>query len=316
MYSSSVILVLSVGKGVYGFTLDPLYGEFVLTHKDIQIPKKGKIYSFNEGNYALWDDKLKKYVDSLKEPGPSNKPYSARYIGSLVGDFHRTMLYGGIYGYPADLKSKTGKLRLLYECAPMSYLAEQAGGKGSDGHKRILDIQPEQVCNSDHPLLCDLLFLSPSGSISMQAVVLSKPQPNLCTCNMMMDIDLWITWLGFGYATATKDSWTLHGWSFPGASTSAIVCGQHWRGREAGEILGMIMQTSEESAKKTLLDSISIPHVQTWPHFPSFLIPWNISTLVFGIFFEQCEKILGTMAKNELYQLNPQLLREDECHEF
>jgi fructose-1,6-bisphosphatase I len=145
MYSSSVILVLSVGKGVYGFTLDPLYGEFVLTHKDIQIPKKGKIYSFNEGNYALWDDKLKKYVDSLKEPGPSNKPYSARYIGSLVGDFHRTMLYGGIYGYPADLKSKTGKLRLLYECAPMSYLAEQAGGKGSDGHKRILDIQPEQV---------------------------------------------------------------------------------------------------------------------------------------------------------------------------
>ncbi len=190
MYSSSVILVLSVGKGVYGFTLDPLYGEFVLTHKDIQIPKKGKIYSFNEGNYALWDDKLKKYVDSLKEPGPSNKPYSARYIGSLVGDFHRTMLYGGIYGYPADLKSKTGKLRLLYECAPMSYLAEQAGGKGSDGHKRILDIQPEQVCNSDHPLLCDLLFLSPSGSISMQAVVLSKPQPNLCTCNIMMDIDL------------------------------------------------------------------------------------------------------------------------------
>jgi fructose-1,6-bisphosphatase I len=145
MYSSSVILVLSVGKGVFGFTLDPLYGEFVLTHKEIQIPKKGKIYSFNEGNYALWDDKLKKYVDSLKEPGPSNKPYSARYIGSLVGDFHRTMLYGGIYGYPADLKSKSGKLRLLYECAPMSYLAEQAGGKGSDGHKRILDILPEQV---------------------------------------------------------------------------------------------------------------------------------------------------------------------------
>lgn len=145
MYSSSVIMVLSVGKGVYGFTLDPLYGEFVLTHVDIKIPSKGKIYSFNEGNYQLWDDKLKKYVDDLKDPGSSGKPYSARYIGSLVGDFHRTMLYGGIYGYPSDKKSKNGKLRLLYECAPMSFLAEQAGGKGSDGHRRVLDIHPEQV---------------------------------------------------------------------------------------------------------------------------------------------------------------------------
>ncbi|MCO5561663.1 hypothetical protein L7F22_015284 [Adiantum nelumboides] len=145
MYSSSVIMVLSVGKGVYGFTLDPLYGEFVLTHSDVKIPSKGKIYSFNEGNYQLWDDKLKKYMDDLKDPGSSGKPYSARYIGSLVGDFHRTMLYGGIYGYPPDKKSKNGKLRLLYECAPMSFLAEQAGGKGSDGHKRILDIHPEQV---------------------------------------------------------------------------------------------------------------------------------------------------------------------------
>ncbi|KAG0557780.1 hypothetical protein M758_11G152700 [Ceratodon purpureus] len=144
MYSSSVILVLSVGDGVYGFTLDPLYGEFVLSHDKIQIPKKGKIYSFNEGNYGLWDDNLKKYVDSLKDAS-SGKPYSARYIGSLVGDFHRTMLYGGIYGYPKDSISKTGKLRLLYECAPMSYLAEQAGGKGSDGKNRILDIEPEQV---------------------------------------------------------------------------------------------------------------------------------------------------------------------------
>lgn len=145
MYSSSVIMVLSVGKGVYGFTLDPLYGEFVLTHNDIKIPSKGKIYSFNEGNYQLWDEKLKKYMDDLKDPGSSGKPYSARYIGSLVGDFHRTMLYGGIYGYPSDKKSKNGKLRLLYECAPMSFLAEQAGGKGSDGHRRILDIHPNEI---------------------------------------------------------------------------------------------------------------------------------------------------------------------------
>eukprot|EP00897_Mesotaenium_endlicherianum_P002489 jgi/Mesen1/2268/ME000154S01435 len=146
MYSSSVIMVLSVGTGVYGFTLDPMYGEFVLTHEKIQIPKKGSIYSFNEGNYALWTDKLKKYMDSLKEPELNGgKPYSARYIGSLVGDFHRTMLYGGIYGYPPDSKNVNGKLRLLYECAPMSYLAEQAGGKGSDGTKRVLDIIPEKV---------------------------------------------------------------------------------------------------------------------------------------------------------------------------
>ncbi|KAG8074389.1 hypothetical protein GUJ93_ZPchr0006g42380 [Zizania palustris] len=145
MYSSSVIFVLTIGTGVYVFTLDPMYGEFVLTQEKVQIPKSGKIYAFNEGNYALWDDKLKSYMDSLKEPGPSGKPYSARYIGSLVGDFHRTLLYGGIYGYPRDKKSKNGKLRLLYECAPMSFIVEQAGGKGSDGHQRILDIMPTEI---------------------------------------------------------------------------------------------------------------------------------------------------------------------------
>ncbi|KEH23078.1 Fructose-1,6-bisphosphatase [Medicago truncatula] len=145
MYSSSVIFVLTIGKGVFVFTLDPMYGEFVLTQENLQIPKSGKIYSFNEGNYKLWDDNLKKYIDDLKEPGANGKPYSARYIGSLVGDFHRTLLYGGIYGYPRDKKSKNGKLRLLYECAPMSFIVEQAGGKGSDGHQRVLDIQPTEI---------------------------------------------------------------------------------------------------------------------------------------------------------------------------
>ncbi|KAG7565614.1 Fructose-1-6-bisphosphatase class I N-terminal [Arabidopsis suecica] len=145
MYSSSVIFVLTLGKGVFSFTLDPMYGEFVLTQENIEIPKAGKIYSFNEGNYQMWDGKLKKYIDDLKDPGPSGKPYSARYIGSLVGDFHRTLLYGGIYGYPRDAKSKNGKLRLLYECAPMSFIVEQAGGKGSDGHQRVLDIQPTEI---------------------------------------------------------------------------------------------------------------------------------------------------------------------------
>ena len=146
MYSSSTILVLTIGKGVYGFTLDPTVGEFIMSHEKIKVPKSGKIYSFNEGNYAMWTDGLKKYMDSLKTGGKDGgKPYSARYIGSLVGDFHRTILYGGIYGYPGDAKNPNGKLRLLYECAPMSFIAEQAGGAGSDGKGRILDIMPTKV---------------------------------------------------------------------------------------------------------------------------------------------------------------------------
>lgn len=148
MYSSGVVFVLSLGKGVFSFTLDPMYGDFVLTQKNIQIPKSGKIYSFNESNYQLWDDKLKKHIDDLKVDQSllnGGKRYSARYIGCLVGEIHRTLLYGGIYGNPSNVKSKKGNLRLLYECAPMSYLVEQAGGKGSDGHRRILDIEPEEV---------------------------------------------------------------------------------------------------------------------------------------------------------------------------
>lgn len=142
MYSSSTVLVLTVGDGVYGFTLDTLIGDFVLSHNNIKIPESGKIYSFNEGNLKGWSDGLKEYMDFVKD---GDKPYSARYIGSLVGDFHRTMLYGGVYGYPGDVRNVNGKLRLLYECAPMSFLAEQAGGKGSTGTGRVLDIVPEQV---------------------------------------------------------------------------------------------------------------------------------------------------------------------------
>jgi len=146
MYSSSTILVITIGQGVYGFTLDPTVGEFIMSHDNIKVPESGKIYSFNEGNYAMWTDGLKKYMDSLKTGGKEEgKPYSARYIGSLVGDFHRTLLYGGIYGYPGDSKNPNGKLRLLYECAPMSMIAEQAGGKGSTGKDRVLDIVPEKV---------------------------------------------------------------------------------------------------------------------------------------------------------------------------
>nr|Q42796.1 RecName: Full=Fructose-1,6-bisphosphatase, chloroplastic; Short=FBPase; AltName: Full=D-fructose-1,6-bisphosphate 1-phosphohydrolase; Flags: Precursor [Glycine max]AAA33956.1 fructose-1,6-bisphosphatase [Glycine max] len=144
MYSSSIIFVLTLGNGVFVFTLDPMYGEFVLTQENLQIPRAGKIYAFNEGNYQLWDEKLKKYIDDLKDPGQSGKPYSARYIGSLVGDFHRTLLYGGIYGYPRDKKSKNGKLRLLYECAPINFIVEQAGGKGTDG-LQVLRLQGTEI---------------------------------------------------------------------------------------------------------------------------------------------------------------------------
>lgn len=145
MYSSATVLVLTVGKGVYGFTLDPSIGEFVLTHIDITMPDEGKTYSFNEGNYEQWSDALKNYVASLKKGGKKQdgKPYAARYIGSLVGDFHRTLLYGGIFGYPGDKKNPEGKLRLLYECAPMSFVAENAGGVGSTGSQRLLDIKPD-----------------------------------------------------------------------------------------------------------------------------------------------------------------------------
>ncbi|XVF08219.1 hypothetical protein REPUB_Repub06bG0207500 [Reevesia pubescens] len=145
LYSSSVVFTISIGKGVFAFSLDPTYGEFVLTHENIRIPESGKIYSFNEGNYDLWDDKLKKYLDHLRQPGSNGKPYSGRYIGCLVGEIHRMLLRGGIYGNPKNKNSQNGNLRLLYECAPMSFLVEQAGGIATDGVQRILDIKPEQV---------------------------------------------------------------------------------------------------------------------------------------------------------------------------
>ncbi|XP_075490373.1 fructose-1,6-bisphosphatase, chloroplastic-like [Primulina tabacum] len=145
LYSSSIVFTLSIGRGVLAFTLDPAYGEFVLTHENIRIPNTGKIYSFNEGNYDLFDEKLQKYLDDLRKPGSNGRPYSGRYIGCLVGEIHRMLLVGGIYGNPKNKKSKNGNLRLLYECAPMSYLVEQAGGKATDGCQRILDIRPDQV---------------------------------------------------------------------------------------------------------------------------------------------------------------------------
>jgi fructose-1,6-bisphosphatase I len=146
MYSSSTIMVLTLGNGVNGFTLDPTIGEFVLTHPNIKIPNRGNIYSLNEANAPDWDPALKEYVDRLKTgKGESGESYTSRYIGSMVGDVHRTLLYGGIFGYPGDAKNPNGKLRLLYEGAPMSFILEQAGGKSTTGSKRVMDIAPETV---------------------------------------------------------------------------------------------------------------------------------------------------------------------------
>ncbi|KII88504.1 hypothetical protein PLICRDRAFT_176086 [Plicaturopsis crispa FD-325 SS-3] len=144
MYGSSANLVLSTGQGVNGYTLDAALGEFILTHPDIKIPPRGKIYSFNEGNSMYFHEPVVKYLHSIKYPA-SGKPYSARYIGSMVADVHRTLLYGGIFGYPDDKKSKSGKLRLLYEAFPMAFLTEQAGGIATTGTKRILDILPTSI---------------------------------------------------------------------------------------------------------------------------------------------------------------------------
>lgn len=146
VYGSSTIMVYTAGKGVHGFTLDPSVGEFILSYENMKIPERAKIYSINEGNYSKWSDGMQKYVDYVKENDKQDgRPYSSRYVGSLVADFHRNLLYGGIFAYPADNKNKNGKLRLMYEANPLSYIVEQAGGKASDGKKRILEIVPDAL---------------------------------------------------------------------------------------------------------------------------------------------------------------------------
>ncbi|CAA7396877.1 unnamed protein product [Spirodela intermedia] len=145
MYGSSCMIVLSTGSGVNGFTLDPSLGEFILTHPDIKIPTKGKIYSVNEGNAKNWDGPTAEYVNKCKFPEDGSSPKSLRYVGSMVADVHRTLLYGGIFLYPGDKKSPTGKLRVLYEVFPMSFLMEQAGGQAFTGKQRALDLVPKKI---------------------------------------------------------------------------------------------------------------------------------------------------------------------------
>ena len=146
MYGSSTMLVYTTGHGVHGFTFEPSLGEFLLSHPSIRTPERGRIYSTNESNYFKWSEGVKRYVDWLKrDDRPSSRPYSSRYIGSLVADFHRNLLYGGIFLYPGDRKNPNGKLRLLYEAAPLALIAEEAGGAASDGQRRILDIVPTEL---------------------------------------------------------------------------------------------------------------------------------------------------------------------------
>ena len=146
IYGSSCMLVYTTGKGVNGFTLDPSIGEFCLSHPNMETPKNGNMYSVNEGNYLHFPDGVKKYIKYCQEEDKAtSRPYSSRYIGSGVADIHRNLIKGGIYIYPTTTKSPNGKLRLLYECNPMAFIIEQAGGKATTGGKRIMEIPIKEL---------------------------------------------------------------------------------------------------------------------------------------------------------------------------
>lgn len=152
VYGTSTMLVYTTGYGVNGFTLNPAIGTYYLSHPNMKFPDNGRIYSTNEGNYAHFPQGVKDYIKYCQAE-EEDRPYTSRYIGSLVSDFHRNMLKGGIYIYPSSKKHKNGKLRLLYECNPMAFIAEQAGGKASNGFKRIMDIDPTKL-HQRTPFFC------------------------------------------------------------------------------------------------------------------------------------------------------------------
>jgi fructose-1,6-bisphosphatase I len=146
IYGSSTMLVYATELGVNGFTLEPSIGEFCLSHPNIQCPADGKIYSINQGNYYKLNEATQNYLQyCMAEDKDTKRPYSHRYIGSMVADLHRTLIKGGIFLYPSDSKNANGKLRLLYECNPMAYIVEKAGGIASTGTQHILDVQPEKL---------------------------------------------------------------------------------------------------------------------------------------------------------------------------
>ena len=152
VYGTSTMLVYTTGDGVNGFTLNPAIGSFYLSHPNMEFPENGSIYSVNEGNYVHFPQGIKNYIKYCQRE-EEDRPYTSRYIGSLVSDFHRNMIKGGIYLYPKSSLNSNGKLRLLYECNPMAFIAEQANGKASDGFTRILDIEPTEL-HQRVPFIC------------------------------------------------------------------------------------------------------------------------------------------------------------------
>ena len=152
IYGTSTMLVYTTGCGVNGFTLNPALGSWYLSHPDMKFPENGRIYSMNEGNYVHFPEGVKKYIKYCQEE-KEDRPYTSRYIGSMVSDIHRNMIKGGIFIYPKSSKANNGKLRLLYECNPMAFIVEQAGGKATNGFTRIMDIQPKEL-HERAPFFC------------------------------------------------------------------------------------------------------------------------------------------------------------------
>ncbi|EGR34202.1 hypothetical protein IMG5_020670 [Ichthyophthirius multifiliis] len=144
LYGSSTHFILATRENINGFSLDPQIKEFILTHEDVKTPDKGTVYSINEGNSTFWDDSIKEYINS-KKFSISPEKYQLRYVGSMVCDIHRTLFYGGIYLYPADKRSPLGKLKILFECFPISFIIQKAGGKAITGDGEILDVKPKNL---------------------------------------------------------------------------------------------------------------------------------------------------------------------------
>lgn len=176
IYGSSTMLVYTTGKGVNGFTLDPSVGIFCLSHPDMKFPETSSIYSINEGNYIFFPEGVKRYIKYCQQDDKSTlRPYTSRYIGSLVADFHRNLIKGGIFLYPGTTKSPNGKLRLLYECNPIAFIAEQAGGKASDGFRRIMEIQPLTL-HQRAPL-----FVGPKSMVEQAEQLMREHSPEMIT---------------------------------------------------------------------------------------------------------------------------------------
>jgi len=172
IYGTSTMLVYTTGDGVNGFTLNPAIGTFYLSHPNMKFSEDGTIYSINEGNYVHFPQGVKDYIKYCQtEEG--DRPYTSRYIGSLVSDFHRNMIKGGVYIYPTSTKAPKGKLRLLYECSPMAFIAEQAGGKASDGFSRIMEIQPTEL-HERVPFFCGSKNMVDKAEDFMHKAKLSK----------------------------------------------------------------------------------------------------------------------------------------------